>query len=179
MGAIRVNDSNPFLFQVHFKWVHDLLPLATQVSIPPFEQLSKKGVDCLQVNILKRMHEHSFSNIISKLSSNYHHAWLRSCVGLSLGVWLYAPNHPIFKDGLWHFLLTITHQIGPLPFHGSWSFSMHIWPCHRSNTNFVVFMERKHMITHDAIWNFFTSIARDVKVHVLHEQTHVFPMPSF
>jgi len=25
------------------------------------------------------------------------------------------------------------HQIGPLPSHGSWSFSMHVRPCHRSN----------------------------------------------
>lgn len=35
----------------------------------------------------------------------------------------------------------------------------------------------KHTTTHDAVWDSFISIVRNVKVHVLHEQTHVFPMP--
>jgi hypothetical protein len=90
LGAMKANNSNPFSFHVHFKWAHGLLPLATQTSIPPFEQLSKKGVDYLQKNILENMHEHSFSNIVLELSSNYHHALLKSCVGLSLGAWFYA-----------------------------------------------------------------------------------------
>jgi hypothetical protein len=34
------------------------------------------------------------------------------------------------------------------------------------------------MTTHDAIRDSFTSIAKDVKVHVLHKQTYVFAMPS-
>ncbi len=98
LGAISTNNSNPFPFQAHFKWVHDLLPLATQTSIPPFEQLSKKRVDCVQKNISENMHEHSFFNIISGLSSNYHHAQLRSCVGLSLDAWFYAcPIIPSFR----------------------------------------------------------------------------------
>jgi len=31
-----------------------------------------------------------------------------------------------------------------------------------------------YIATHDAIQDFFASIIRDVKFHVLHEQTHVF-----
>jgi hypothetical protein len=43
LRAIRANNSNPIPFQVHLKWVHDLLLPTTQVFIPPFEQLSDRG----------------------------------------------------------------------------------------------------------------------------------------
>jgi hypothetical protein len=35
------------------------------------------------------------------------------------------------------------------------------------------------MVTHDVVLNSFTAIAKDVKFHVLHEQTHVLPTPFF
>jgi hypothetical protein len=86
LGAIRANNLNSLPFQAHLKWVHDLLPLATQTSIPPFEHLLERGKSCLQKNISKNMHKHSFSNIISKLSIDCHCVWLKSYVGPSLGV---------------------------------------------------------------------------------------------
>jgi hypothetical protein len=44
-GAIGANSFNPFPFQAHLRWACDLLPQAVQVSIPPFEQLLKRGMD--------------------------------------------------------------------------------------------------------------------------------------
>jgi hypothetical protein len=70
LGATGANNLGPLPFQAHFRWACDLLPLAIQASIPPFEQLLERRIDCLQENIFKHMHEHSFSNIISKLSSD-------------------------------------------------------------------------------------------------------------
>jgi hypothetical protein len=68
IGGYKANNLGPLPFQPHFRWACDLLPLATQVSIPTFEQLLERGAKCLQENILENVHEHSFSNIISKLS---------------------------------------------------------------------------------------------------------------
>jgi hypothetical protein len=72
LGDIGSKNLNPLPFQVHFRWVHDLLRLTTQICILPFEQFSKKGTNCFQDNILKKLHEHSFSNIISEVSFNCH-----------------------------------------------------------------------------------------------------------
>jgi hypothetical protein len=88
IGGYKANNLNSLPFQAHLKWVHDLLPLATQTSIPPFEHLLEGGKNCLQKNISKNMHKHSFSNIISKLSIDCHCVRLKSYVGPSLGVWL-------------------------------------------------------------------------------------------
>ncbi len=35
------------------------------------------------------------------------------------------------------------------------------------------------IVFHDTIWEGFTSIVRDMKFHVSHEQIHVLPLPSF
>jgi len=53
-----------------------------------FEQLALKGVDRLKENILKRLHNHSFTNILSDLPSNSHQMCLKSCVGLGVRTWL-------------------------------------------------------------------------------------------
>jgi hypothetical protein len=70
IGGYRANNLGPLPFQPHFRWACDLLPLTTQVSIPSFEHLLERGTNCLQENILESVHEHSFSSIISKLSSD-------------------------------------------------------------------------------------------------------------
>jgi hypothetical protein len=76
--AIGDNNSNPIPFQAHFKWARDLLPPTTQISILPFEQMLKRGMNRLQESISKSMHKHSLSNIISKLFLDCHHVQLRS-----------------------------------------------------------------------------------------------------
>jgi hypothetical protein len=126
------------------------------------------------------VHGHSFSNIILKLSSDYHCAWLKSYARPSLGVWVFAhPIIPTCRMAFDIFSLKL-HQIGLPPSHGSWSFQcicgqaidwigIHLFRCVHWG---------KHTATHDAIQDFSTSIARDVGFHVLHKQTHVLPMPS-
>jgi hypothetical protein len=72
LGDIGANNLGPLPFHAHLRWVHDLLRPTIQICILPFEQFSKKGIDCFQDIISKTLHEHSFSNIISKLSFNCH-----------------------------------------------------------------------------------------------------------
>jgi hypothetical protein len=63
------------------------------MCLPLFEQLVYRGVDCFQENISKRLHNHSFINIISNLPSNLHWVCLRLYVGLNVGIRL--SIHPI------------------------------------------------------------------------------------
>ncbi len=65
--------------------------------MPPFEQLAKKGVDCLKESISKRLHDHSFINIISNLHSNSHWACLKLCAKLGVGAWLLTHPMIIFS----------------------------------------------------------------------------------
>jgi len=88
LEAIYANSLGPFLFQAHLKLVWERLPLGVVPCVPLFEQLAKRGIDCLKENISKRLHDHSFTNIISNLPSNSHWACLKSCAGLSVGTWL-------------------------------------------------------------------------------------------
>jgi hypothetical protein len=113
LGAIRVSNLNSLPFQAHLKWVHDLLPPTVQTSIPPFEHLLERGKNCLQKNISKNMHKHSFSNIISELSLDYHCVRLRSYAGPSLGVCL--STHlviPSFKMASNIFFSTLHTKLG-------------------------------------------------------------------
>jgi len=45
IGGYRANNLGPLPFQPHFRWACDLLFLATQTSIPTFEQLLERGAD--------------------------------------------------------------------------------------------------------------------------------------
>ncbi len=63
------------------KFTQKLFPLDVVACVPLFGQFAKKGVDWFQENISNKLHDHSFSNIISKMISNSHHAHLKSCVG--------------------------------------------------------------------------------------------------
>ncbi len=86
----RGNNSGPIPLQVHLKWAHHLLLPTTQTSILPFEQMSKRRMNCLQESISESMHKHSFSNIISNFFSDYHHIWQRSYTSPSSNVWFFA-----------------------------------------------------------------------------------------
>ncbi len=115
MGAISVINSGSLPFQAHFKWVRDLLLQAAQIVISPFKKLLKRGTYHLQKNILKSMHEHSFSNIILELSSNCHCVWLRSCVGPSSDAWLSTYLIiPFFRMTFNIFSLTLHTRLGLL-----------------------------------------------------------------
>jgi hypothetical protein len=127
------------------------------------------------------MHEHSFSNIISKLYNNYHRVQLRSCA-LGLSAWL--SIHPIisfFRMASDIFSLILHTKLGlPHPtIHGLSQcicsqainpIGIHLLCCVHGG---------KHMATNDAIQNSFTSIVKDVGFHVLYKQTHLLSMPSF
>jgi len=56
-----------------------------------------------------------------------------------------------------------------------------MWPNHRSDKDTPISLCSwgQHTTKHDVVQDSFVSITRDAKFHVLREQTHVFPMPSF
>ncbi len=123
------------------------------------------------------MHEHLFSNIISKC----HRVWLKSYVGPSLNVWLYAhlvsPSFKMASNIFASTLRTKLHLPHPMTcdfflcicsqaINSTW---LHLCCCaHRG----------ERMATHDVVWNSFTSIIRDVRFHVLCKQLHVLSTPS-
>jgi len=132
-------------------------------------------------NISENMHDHSFSSIISELSSNYHHIQLKSCIGPNLGAELSTcPSIPPFQMDSNIFSLTLHNKLGfphLMVCDLSWCICsqpidllrIHIFRCAHGV---------KRTTTHDVVWDSFTSIVKDVEFHVLHEQTHVFSMSS-
>lgn len=154
---------------------------------PPSEQLLKSRTiigennRLFQKSILKNMHKHSFSNILSKLSFDYHHAQLGSCVSLGLGAQFFAclvipsfrMTFDIFSLTL-HARLSLHHPIAcgfprcicDQTINPTW---IHLFCCVHGG---------KCIITCDVVQDPFTSIVKDAKFHVLCEQTHFLSMPS-
>ncbi len=52
--------------------------LDVMVCIPLFMQFVKRGSYWFQMGISNKLHDHSFSNIISKMDFDLHHAHLKS-----------------------------------------------------------------------------------------------------
>ncbi len=99
--------------QAYLRWVFDFLPSIIQTSIPPFEQLSYRGIDHFKKNISKNVHEHLFSNIILELFSDCHRIQLRSYVGPCSNVWLFARLIiPSFKMAFDIFTSTLCSELG-------------------------------------------------------------------
>jgi len=123
----------------------------------------------------------SFSNMISKLSSNCHHVRLKSYASPSLGVWLFVYLIiPWFNMASNIFSSTLYTKLGVHhpTVHGISQcicgqpiepIRIHLLHCDHGG---------EHIATQDAVWDFFTSITKDVRFHVWHEQTHVLPTPS-
>ncbi len=181
LGAIKANNSSPLPFQAHLRWAHDLPPLTIQASIPPIEQLLERGMDRFQENILKSVHKHSFSSIISKLSLNFLHNLLKSYASPSSKVWLYVclviPSFRMASNILSSTLCTRLGLLHPT----IRSFSQCICGQAIDLTWIHVFRYAQggeRTVTHDAIRDSFTSIVKDVKFQVLRKQTHVLLMPS-
>jgi len=78
----------PFPFQTHLKLMRKFFPLGAIACVTLFEQLVESGIDHLQENILKRLHDHCFVCILFYLLSDSHWTCLKSCVGLIVGTWL-------------------------------------------------------------------------------------------
>jgi hypothetical protein len=77
--------------------IWELLPLIVIACLPLFEQLIERGANRFQKTILERLHDHSFSSIISNMFSNSHWACLRSYARPSMGAWLFTcPIIPCF-----------------------------------------------------------------------------------
>lgn len=69
LEMIVVNKPKSFLFLIHLRLMQELLPLGATTCVPPFEQVVEKSVNCFQEIILERLHTHSFTNILSGLTS--------------------------------------------------------------------------------------------------------------
>ncbi len=147
---------------------------------PPIWTIFREKSGLSSRNISKNVHDHSFSRIISKLSSNCHHVQLKSCIDTSLRVQLFAcPLIPSFQMDFNIFSLTLHNRLGSHPMVCCFSWCICSQPIDLLRIHiFCCIHEAKLTTTHDVVQDFFTSIVRDVEFHVLHEQIHVFSMPS-
>jgi hypothetical protein len=112
---------------------------------------------------------------------NSHHACLRSCEGLKANAWLFV----CLGVSLFHlpsnvFTSTLHIRLGfPCPL------TLKVTHCLYGQALNVV---KSHLLicshggewiaSHDVVQNAFVSIAKDIRFHVSHEQTHVLPSPS-
>ncbi len=148
------------------------------MCVPPFEQLAKRDVDYLQESILKRLHNHSFINILFYLSFDLHQTCMKSCVRLNVNTWLFAhliilffrllPN--VFSTAL-HTKLDLFH---PLIFgvsHCIYSQPLDLMEIHL----LCCTHGEERTILHDIVWDVFIAIARYTWFHVSLKQTHVLP----
>jgi hypothetical protein len=178
LGAIKANSS--LSFQVHLRWTCDILPPNVQASIPPFEQLLERNRLFSRKHLGKHawafIFQHRFK-VVFQLSLCLAEILCRARFGCLV---FCPPSHPMFWDGLWHFLLSTMHRLG-LPHPTACGLSQ----CICGQTINLIGIHLFHYAhggkctaTHDAIQDSFTSIARNVGFHVLHKQMHVLPMPS-
>jgi hypothetical protein len=136
----------------------------------------------LKENISKNVHEHSFSNIILDLSSNYHCIWLGIYLGPSLNVWLsICFVIPSFRMTFDTFSLTLCTKLGLPHFMARGLFRyICVYPINLTSVHlFHCVHGGKHITTHDVVWDSFASFVKDVGFHVLCEQTHVLMVPYF
>jgi hypothetical protein len=80
-------DNNTFPFQQHLKMACDLLPALARACLPPFEQLIKQQMVQFKISILKCLHYHTLSNMLSDKIFEAHCAQISSCFGLGVGIW--------------------------------------------------------------------------------------------
>jgi hypothetical protein len=86
LEAIGANNFGPFPFHAHLRMVQKLLPLDIMACVPPFMWFVEKGFNRFQKSISNRLHDHSFSSIISNMATNSHYTCLKPCMGLGVGV---------------------------------------------------------------------------------------------
>jgi len=58
---------------VHFRLVKDFFPSDVVACVLRFMQFAEQGSNQLQKNILDRLHDHFFSNIIFDMVTNFYH----------------------------------------------------------------------------------------------------------
>jgi hypothetical protein len=104
-------DNNIFPFQQHLKATCDLLLPATRVCLLPFEQLIKQQMVHLQDSILKHLHHHILSNMLSDKILEAHRArnfimfwpWGKCLACSSINL----PNLSIIFSNFFHIALNI------------------------------------------------------------------------
>jgi hypothetical protein len=80
LEALVRADNNTLLFQQHLKATCDLLPPLAHACFFPFEQFIRKQMVQLQDSILKHLHHHTLSNMLSDKTFEAHCAQILSCV---------------------------------------------------------------------------------------------------
>jgi hypothetical protein len=122
------------------------------------------------------MEDHSFFSILSYLPFDSHYACLKFLCKVGNGSSVVCPlSHPFFRFGFKHFLLCDAHQVGlpPLLALGLSHYiygqpldpmGIHFFHCAHSG---------ERTVSHDATWDAFASIMKDVCFHVACEQTHI------
>jgi hypothetical protein len=133
-------------------------------------------MNCFKESISKNVHDHSFSNIILELSLNCHWVQLRSYATLGLGFWFSAyPIIPSFKMAFDILSLALCTRLNlPHPIVHNFSQCICSQPIDSTRIHLLCCDHWEEcVVAHDIIWDSFASIVRDVRFHVLHEQTHV------
>ncbi len=133
------------------------------------------------MNILDKLHNQYFFSIIFNMGYNSHHACLRSCEGLKANVWLFVR----LGVSLFHlpsnvFTSTLHIRLGfPRPLTFKVTHCLYGQLLNVVKTHLLLCSHGGEWIaSHDLVQNAFVSIAKDIRFHVSHEQTHVLPSPS-
>jgi len=147
-----------------------------------YEKLVERGVKQFQKNILRRLHNDSFFNIIFDLPLDLYCACLRSCVRLRVGPWLFACliifffhlASNVFSFAMYNRLglppllvLDLSHYICGQPLD---PMGIRLLCCAHGG---------EKIVSHDLVWDAFASITRIASFHVTCEQTHIFLPPTF
>jgi len=180
--ALTWVDNNSFPFQQHLKVACDLLPPSIRGCFLSFKQFIRQQMVWLQDSIQEHLHHHTLSKMFVDKIYIAHHAWILSCFGPRVSVWLttrplflsfwldssiffivvriwYGLPHPSIVNIPW---CVCTHPINPM--------GIHFLCCVHAN---------KLTWTHDVIHYTFVAIMKDVGFHVGQEQLHALPSNTF
>jgi hypothetical protein len=150
--------------------------------VPLFGQFVKKGVDWFQKNISNKLHDHYFSNIISKMILNSHHVHLKSCVGPSVNAWLFV--HLVILS--FHLALDVFYFVScirlGLPHPLTLKLIHYICgqPLNLVGTHLLCCSHGGEWIaSHNVVQNVFTSIVKDTWFHVSKPMSFYYPLFNF
>jgi hypothetical protein len=74
----------------HMKLFHEFHPSVVTTYFSLFKQLVDRGSNWFEETISKRLHDHSFFNIIFDMSFDLHRTHLKSCARLGTRAWLFV-----------------------------------------------------------------------------------------
>ncbi len=148
-----------------------------------FGQFVKKGIDWFQENISNKLHDHSFSDIISKMILNSHHAHIEIlCAGPRVCAWLFAHLVILSFHLAFNFFYSVLHiRLGvPHPL----TLGLIHYICGQTlnlmGTHLLCCSHGGEWIaSHNVVQNVFTSIVKNTWFHVSKPMSFYYPLFNF